>query len=208
MYGRKSSQYKKRSSKRYNTGSAATAKKALSLAKKAIRLPELKWSAVVGAAPTSVAGAGSNIHVINQTVGNTNNERIGDQICPTSINFRMTVKLGAAATDTLVRMIVYRWFSGAPAGVTSVLQTASYQSFTAEDTHKNFQILKDQMITLNSANVPERFLSFKIPYKHKIQFPGGATQANKNGIWVIFISDEAVQTPTISYDARLYFRDS
>lgn len=208
-YGRRYTPYKKRYNgyrkPRYSS-TRVLAKKALTVAKKAYRLPELKYNdqSIV---PTTVSGTGSINELSVMAQGSSNNQRIGDMVKPTSVKYRCTMKINAAATDTLIRMIIFRWVSEEPSTAADVLANATVQSFKSEDKRYQSEILVDRVYRISSVERPELFIKGSVKLNKPISYAGGGNVANRNGIWVLFTSDEAVNTPTIAYQARLFYRD-
>lgn len=183
------------------------AKKAYRLAKKAYKLPELKYNSL-SYSPTSVLNVGSINELSTVGTGVTDNNRVGNMVKPTSVKYRCSLKLNASATDTLVRMIVFRWISEAPAAPTDILQTVNITSFKNQDNRYQSQILKDVTFRLSTAEKPEIFIKGSIRTKFPVMYPDGSSVSNKNAIYVLFTSDELVNTPTIAWESRMYFRDS
>ena len=94
--------------------------KALRKANAAERKKEVKHNAITIADTTpSTAGAIEEVSVVPE--GDTNNSRDGDLIFPTSLRFRARMVQAGAATNSFIRIIVLRWISEVPAGVTDVL---------------------------------------------------------------------------------------
>lgn len=204
-YGKKPT-YKKRNYRKYSNRNSSLAKKAYRLAKKAYKLPELKYHEE-SVTPTSVSGTGSITEASDMIEGTSDNQRIGVVIHPTSLKIRCTMKLNAAATDTLVRMLVYRWVSEGNTTLSEVLETATVNSFKSQNLRYQSEILYDRVFRLSTTEKPEIFLQKSIKLRKMICYPGGSNNANRNGIYIAFVSDEAVNTPTITYTSRLFYRD-
>lgn len=205
-YGyRRSSQRRKPYRKRFNKNQSL-AKKAYSLAKKAYKAPELKYKALSNA-PASVLGTGSVTQLDTIQQGLTNNNRIGDRVLAKSLHYRMELKLHASATDTLVRCIVFRWISEQPASAGDVLESVTIGSFKDEDQRYSSQILMDRVYRLSTAEKPELFVSGKIKINKHITYPEGSSTSNRNALYVLFVSDEAVNTPSITFNTRLFYID-
>lgn len=199
----------KRYRKRYNRRGTSLAKKAYRLAKKAYKLPELKWNQLT-ATPASANGTGSITSLSDTTPGTGNNGRIGSSIKPTSLKYRMAIKLNASATDTLLRMIIFRWISESPTGPSDILESPiGITSFKDDDERYQSQILKDVTFRLSTAEKPEMFIKGSVKlYSKLIAYADSATVSNKGGIYVLFVSDENTNTPSIAWQSRLYYRDA
>nr|UOF81226.1 capsid protein [Cressdnaviricota sp.]UOF82999.1 capsid protein [Cressdnaviricota sp.] len=204
-YGKKPT-YQKRNYRKYSNRNNSLAKKAYRLAKKAYKLPELKYHEE-SLTPSSVSGTGSIRETCGIAEGSTDNQRIGATIHPTSLKIRCTFKLNAAATDTLIRMIVFRWISEAPASLSEILETATVNSFKSQNLRYQSEIMYDRVFRLSTAEKPELFLQKSIKLNKYISYPSSSSTSNRNGIYIAFVSDEAVNTPTITYTSRLFYRD-
>lgn len=193
-----------RSKRNYRNRSLAS--KAYSLAKKAYKAPELKYIKTTGSVTSpSTSGGVQELSVCSQ--GSTNNDRIGDSISPTSVAIRLKASLNATASETQIRILLYRWKLGTSTGVTDVLESSSPVSFKSEDKRFQSEILYDRVFQLDAVRSQEMFVSFKRQLKHRISYAESATAANTNGIYIAILSDESTNTPGLSYRARLFYRD-
>lgn len=179
--------------------------KAYKLAKKAYKMPELKYKP--DGLTSTVLSTGSLIAIDDMAQGTTNNQRIGDTIHPTSVKFRFNMSKNAAATSSQIRILVFRWISGNPAAVLDVLEAANVQSFKSEDNRFKSEILYDKVFRVDTDN-PKYFRTAKVKLNKPISYAGGTTSSNRNGIWIIFLGDEAVNTPTLDWQSRLFYKDA
>lgn len=200
-YGRRYKKYR-RYRRRYRS---SLAKKAYRLAKKAYKAPELKYNKI-SLTKNPVSGIGTFDNLDSTSAGTTNNQRIGDSIIAKSIHLRCKMNLNASATATQVRMLIFKWRSEFPATVTDVLETATITSFKSDDQRFQSSILYDRTYNLNTDR-PEIFLKKKIKLGFRMTYIGGGTVPNTNGVYVIFCSDEAVNTPTIDFQSRMFYID-
>lgn len=182
------------------------AKKAYTLAKKAYKLPELKYLDILGSF-SSISGTGQIGRMDTVPQGTTNNTRIGDTIKPTSLKYRITMKLNAAATDTLVRMIFFRWVSEDPTNLSDVI-TPTIVGMKSEDLRYQSQIMYDRVFSLSTSQKTEIFLKGSLKIPKFISYPQASNASNRNSIYVGFVSDEAVNQPVITTQMRLFYRDS
>lgn len=185
----------------------AVAYKALKLAKKANKLPELKQNEITWSA-TSVSSSGTMEELSVVAAGTGNNQKVGDRINPTSLRFRGTMNIHASATSSLVRLIIFRWNSGLfTTTVGDILVAGTIKSFKSQDKRFESEILYDRVFKLNSVERPELFFQGKLKLKKPIAYAGGASAANRNSIGYLILSDEATNTPTVDISSRMWFRD-
>ena len=190
------------------TSTAAKANKALYLAKKAQNQKELKWiDTTVSNLTVGVTPVLENLSSISQ--GLTNNQRDGNVIYPTSIKFRATMVMDPGIGSTNVRLIIFRWISEVPAGVSDILQTSTVESFKSDSNRYNSQILYDKVITLSDGTTSQRFIPIKRRLKGLIAYPETGTVSGRNGIWLLMLSNSPDVTPvSVDYASRIYFKDA
>lgn len=190
------------------TSTAAKANKALYLAKKAQNQKELKWINVSSAnLNVGITPVLENLSTLAQ--GFSNNNRDGNVIYPTSIKFRATMVMDAAIGSTNIRVIILRWISDTPSGVSDILQSPTIESFKSDNDRYSSQILYDRVITLSDGTTSQRYVSIKHRLKGLIAYPETSSIANRNGIWLLMLSNSPDATPVVvDYSSRLYFKDA
>lgn len=208
VYRRRTSRrtYRRRYTRK--TSTASKVNKALYLAKKAQSQKELKWHQVTtGASNVNVDGSLVSLSSVAQ--GDANNMRDGNVIYPTSVKLRLTLDKSSADAVTRMRIIIFRWISETPEQIIDVLDSVSLTAFKSDSFRYQSQILYDKVHTLSEGQVPEKFVTVSCKLRGLIAFADGAAVPNRNGIWMIFLSDSAVATSaTLRYTSRLYFKDA
>lgn len=200
--------YRKRPYRRRYRRRPTLAKKAYYLAKKAQTQKELKHSNHSFSGTVDQAGTIQSLSTVQE--GDTNNSREGNVIYPTSSKIRLNMEMNSAVTTTLVRIIVFKWLVGGNTPtVTDILQSAAVNSFKSEANRYNSKILYDRTHQLNEGASIKKMVYIKNKFRNYLMaFPEGTTQANKNSIYILILSDETTNLPAISFQQRLYFKDS
>lgn len=167
--------------------------------------------------------------------GDGDSQRTGDQISTTSLLFRGTISSATAKlTPSFVRMIVF-WDSQANGAAPSVSGTANslmlgsatvpgHLDFRNQDTIKRFSILYDKTYvlqpqqyltdtagTITANEVVSKYISKRIKLGRKIYYSGStgaAADLVSNNICIAFISDNTTNPPILSYNCRLYYKDT
>lgn len=203
-YGRKT--YRRR--KRYNRRNYSLAKKAYRLAKKNASRVELKFLDTEAA--TAYDATGSVIQVGHPAQGDSQSNRNGDNITPTSLQFRAYGNINASATATQIRVIGYIWKQGSSTAATDIIESADIDSLKAFDKRYQSKMLFDKTMTLNAVSRPEARMNVrvKIPTKYRTAFQPGATTYVNNGLYLFIMSDEATNTPTLNWTARMIYKDA
>lgn len=144
--------------------------------------------------------------------GDTASTRDGRQVRFKSIQHKMILNLNASASATTVRCIFLidtQPNEAAPAAA-DVLQSVGLVAPRNLDYRKRFVILKDQNYRVNT-DMPERTVSWYRNLDMKTVYDdGGDTIASitTNSLYMLMLSDEAANTPTVTYYTRLRFIDN
>lgn len=192
-------------SRKYSSANSK-ANYAIRLAKKAQVQKELKHNAISNSAAISTTGANYELSTITQ--GDTNNTRDGNVIYPTSAKVRMQMTQHASATQTFIRVIVYKWISESPSGITDYLESAAIDSFKSEQNRYQSVTLFDKTYVLTNISTSAMFREFKVKLGGMIAYPEATGVANRNSIYMAVLSSEATNTPTVDWQSRLYFKDA
>lgn len=154
--------------------------------------------------------------------GDGGTTRDGDQIKAKSIYLQFNTEKHASSTGTEMRIIVGIDFrpEGAPPAVTDVLNSASVLSAMNLDHRRRFKILKDWRVILSSTGPVGTKVTRKwyIPLGRKrgrrrmglkMGYAGSTTDEPQNiNIFILAISDEATNTPSLSMISRVRFIDN
>lgn len=166
--------------------------------------------------PTSVAGTGSLALVSSIDGGFGESERLGNKIYMRHLFARTSFTINAAATQTFVRLI---WILTARLGNNTPVIGQIFQSTTATDSylsplnHDNsdaFTILADIMVQL-SINGPMcvvRKTFRRINQNAKYISTTGSSGFDQGNIWLVAMSNEATNTPTIRSYNRIGYTDA
>lgn len=149
--------------------------------------------------------------------GDTNITRDGQEIVFKSIDLRYSVFSSAAAVmiGNAFRIIVFQWRPDDNLdnpGLSQILDSSFTQPCFApynHNTRQKFKVLYDRLHAVYNGGVGEKAFHALIPAKKAnkhIRYVTGNTGTNM--IFVLVISDAAIQTPSWSYGAYVNFTDS
>jgi len=175
---------------------------------------ELKFIDTVNA--TTISYAGSVIALSDVGQGTSNITRIGNDITPRKLEWRIT--FACADAYNVLRFIVFRWnqrFSVDPPDPSDILQVVSSSNAVNApytfDERAAFKIIHDETVTMvlsTSRNTIEVKGDIRLKQKNVDNF-GTSTTDVMNGYYCLFISDSsAVSHPGINYYFRLVYADS
>lgn len=166
--------------------------------------------------------AGYQSVVTNIAQGQTQNQRIGDNLNLLSLQFRFRLSLGSTPTDGPVRVIVYQWHdmsSGSDPVPADILQTigtaSSFLAPYAESQQKDYSILYDKTYTLTAAQRPV-YCSPRISInggkfmQRSMHFKPASSVLARNNLYLLFIGQNAsgVTCPFIDFICRVRYTDS
>ncbi len=184
---------------------------------------------VDGSGGTTITSTPTVVNLSNIAQGNDYNNRSGDSILGQAIEFRAIVVSNAAVAGNLIRVMVVvdRENHGADIVMGDVLQGGTsplIQPVLATSANR-FEILYDELISaptpgvgLATSGSSTTYLStFVVPpalirkwNKHiKYTSSAGADASNwENAIFLLAVSNQASNGPTLNYTFRLHFTDN
>ncbi len=187
-----------------------TAKKALKMVRKLKRETrlELKTKTLNVTTLFNNSGLIQDIPRIAEGVGFSG--RTGIQIRLIDLEFKAWFFRNAVANTTFVRFMVFvdrRQESDSKTGVTNVLELADPTSPINNLNRKRYRVLRDRFFVL-IANRDASVMSMRIKLGFVQGYNGSATtDIEKNGVYLLILSNQATNQPTIHYSARLRYTD-
>ena len=144
--------------------------------------------------------------------GDEIDDRTGNSIFVRGITWRFCLELHASATATQVRMVLVKdnqqGADSAPSW-TTVFSSAAIDSLLNIQTLGRFTILKDKTYLLDAVNRRQIFEKGFYPMKYHVRFNGTtSSDIQKNGLYLMYMSNEATNTPTLDGVWRTNFYDN
>lgn len=156
--------------------------------------------------------SGEVIHITNIAQGDDDNARTGRSVLLKSIFYRISATINASATNTFVRIILLKdnqQVGDSTPSVTSILASASYLSPLNVNSIGRYTVLKDHLFSLDAAKQDTKLIKIYKKLQMHVKYNGTAsTDIQKNGIYILFISSEATNTPSLPYNVRLSYHDN
>nr|UOF81906.1 capsid protein [Cressdnaviricota sp.]UOF82584.1 capsid protein [Cressdnaviricota sp.] len=155
---------------------------------------------------------GATIALSDIAQGDGDNQRTGLSIFSNSLYFRLKGTIHVSATATQIRILLVRdnqQIGDTSPSISDVLEGIGMETPLNNTTVGRFTILRDWVINLNSQGTQNFFRQAYIPcYKH-IRYNGTAsTDVQKNGLYLLHMSNEVTNTPSLYYYSRLNYRDN
>jgi len=149
--------------------------------------------------------------------GSDFNERVGNSIKLQEIEVNARIFMNTASGNSVYRFIIVRDLDGygtAPA-VSSILSNGvgtTTAPLAIKDflNRKRFSFLFEEMGTLSPQGERGVYISVRIPHEGHILYLGSTATAASNGkgsLYLLVLSDETVNMPTIAFQSRVTFTD-
>lgn len=156
---------------------------------------------------TDTTGSVTPLTNVTQGVASTNRE--GNSCRAKSILCNYTVTKNGAASSTFIRLILFKWNDDTNPTVTTVLDSANINAPMSIANSDKYKIMMDKRIDLDSAVR----ISYMQKYYRKLNWEtkwtaAGNTAYKEGHIWLLAISDQATNTPTVSFYTRFRFIDN
>ncbi len=190
--------------------SMLVAKRALRKVKKLERKVEVKIldSGIVTQTP-AVAGILTHLNGIVQ--GDTEQQRDGLSCNMIGFKLNYRVQLNAASTLAIVRVIIVRdnrQVESTNPGVLAVILSANPMAQHSRINPKRFTFYYDKVHALDDSSQRNIYRTLFCKAKFKMQFIGAtATSQTSNGLYLILISDQAGNLPSVQFSFRAWFVD-
>ncbi len=154
------------------------------------------------------------IQLSNLVTGDTNNTRDGDKVMVTSISFRWFFQRHASASVTIARIMLVqdKQTNGSEFDPSDLLQDGSVldaivSPYNTDNNHR-FRVLYDKIIPPNNYAMDHRkwFKKVRIPLTYD-NSAGTIADLTQNSLALVIMSDEATNTPVLTYNVRLRYED-
>lgn len=149
--------------------------------------------------------------------GDTANDREGSKVVLTSLQMKYSWKqnTNAVASRCRVMLVLDKQVNGATFSAGDLLQSTALGTGIVSplnlDGAFRFKILYNKVHTLSSegsvVQYGEMFRKINIPARYT-GVPGNIANVLSSGLFLVHLSDETTQTPTISFFTRIRFIDS
>lgn len=138
--------------------------------------------------------------------------RTGNSILARNLFIRLGITQNSSATSTFYRIMLVldtQQVADTAPTIAQILQSASTLSPLNDDNTGRFKIMQNWFFTTdntkNTTRVIEKY--YKI-YKH-VRFNGTtSSDIQKNGMYLVMLSDQSTNTPSIAYNVKLGYHDN
>lgn len=164
-----------------------------------------------GADAQAVPSTGSITHITDIAVGDDAGSRTGNSILLRNMLKRIRFTKHASATTTFIRYMIVQdtqQVGDTTPAITDVLEYADVDSPMKLGSSGRFKVMLNRMVALDTNRLTFHKETFSKLYSH-IRYNGNAsTDIQKNGIYLILISDQLTNTPSVDWYFRLGYHDN
>lgn len=158
------------------------------------------------------SSSGTVSYLSGMATGTDDSERIGNSILAHDNYIRLSCAFNTSASATFVRIILIcdKECDGVAPVVTNVLQTASPYSPLNQDFSDRFVVIWDKFFSQDPQKLTMATKKYTTTPFH-IKYDGstsGVASAKENNIFMLSITNEATNTPTIVYYNRFRYYDT
>ncbi len=148
-------------------------------------------------------------------LGTTATTRTGQSVKSADLQMNITFLMNSAAGDTFIRFMIFRDEqpnAAAPAGNDVLVDSTNLRSLRTVSYNTRFMVLHDEFISLaqdgqgNLAKSVFKNLGFHQLFNTADN--GTVADITKNSLYVLLISNEATNTPTVTFYSRYSFVDN
>lgn len=160
------------------------------------------------------SSTGQVVHLTDVGQDDTSTGRTGNSILLRGININLECSMNASITngETYFRIIVFKdnqQIGDTTPAVTDILESAKTSAFLNQDHAGRFQILKNYYFSLDSIKGKSRIIRHYINQHLHVRWNGiNGSDIQKNGIYILFLSDEPTNTPSVNYNIKLGWHDN
>lgn len=142
--------------------------------------------------------------------GTLSNERDGDSSKILRVSGRLVFQMNNSATKTQIRVILFRGKqeNSNPYGMGDVLETVSVVS--PKNYHDRFRtkIIYDKLYHLSNNGNSNLALDYNFKLYGHVNFENGTQDIENGGLYILFLSNEPTNVPTLTSYLRTTFTDN
>lgn len=165
-----------------------------------------------GNATSNISSTGTVVHLSSIAQGDTSSGRTGNSILSRNLLLRIAIANNVSAVNTFHRvMLVWdtQQIGDTSPTISDILESVSYLSPLATATVGRFKILYTKTFSTNTVNNTNKIIDKYFNFNKHIRYNGTAgADIQKNGLYLVMLSDQAINTPTYFYQYKLGYHDN
>lgn len=160
---------------------------------------------------SAISNSGTIVHLSAIAQGDGDNNRSGNSVYARSLNLKGTLSMHGSASNTFVRMSLVmdtQQIADTSPSFTDIYENSDINSHLNNTTVGRFKVLCSRTYNLSVTNT-NKILYINKAMRHHIRYNGSAsTDQQKGALYLVFVSNEATNTPNVNYEARLTYIDN
>lgn len=168
-------------------------------------------SADFTASAQNITNTGSVIPLTTIAQGDNYNNRQGNSILAKYLFGRMEFAKNSSATSTFIRLMFIQdtqQIGDTDPGIADILSSSSTISSLNQFQKGRFSVLRDTTIRLEPNQTTDVMkVNLKLPFHIKFNGTSGS-DIQKNGVYLVVLSNESTNYPVFSYNLRISFYDN
>lgn len=156
--------------------------------------------------------SGTMLSLNQLATGDGNGARTGNSVFMRRINAHFTVVNNVTAGQVFHRWILFidnQQIGDTAPTATDILESADVRSSLNSTTAGRFKILKNWEFCTSQIKGDTRVIKFFRDIRHHVRFNGTAsTDIQKGGIYLLFMSNQSTNTPSVSYNIKTSYHDN
>jgi len=188
----------------------SVANKALSLARKAVSTEETKFTDIATTVST-IDSTADAVHLTPLLQGLDRNHRIGNKVTAVGFQVNYWIARNASATNTQVRLCLVQDMQQIADATTISWTSVFSEEFVGSQrtNNKRYRIIYDKTHKLDSGSTVTSLVKKFVPYKHPVYYNGtAAADIQKNGVYLLVLSNEVSNGASLNYTIRYLFKDA
>lgn len=161
---------------------------------------------------TTSSSTGTMTLLNGMAQGDTSSQRTGNSILMRNVHLRLVFTQNPTAVSTIYRVMLIldtQQIGDTNPSVTDVLESASPLSPLATGTSGRFKVLKSWFFTTDDDKSQTKIIQFYKDFRFHTRYNGTAnTDIQKNGLYLLHLTDQATNTPTLNYSWKVGYHDN
>ena len=161
---------------------------------------------------TTVPNTGVLTLLNGMAQNDTSSGRTGNSILMRNVFLRLVLKQHVNATSTVYRVMLVldkQQVSDTLPTITNILETFSPIAPLATASVGRFKVMKNWFFTTDDTKSQTRILELYKQFRFHTKYNGTAnTDIQKNGLYLVVLTDQAVNTPTLDFTWKVGYHDN
>lgn len=161
---------------------------------------------------SSISSSGTVFLLNGLAQGDTSSARTGNSVLMRNCHLRLGFAQNATAVTTFYRVILFwdtQQVGDTSPTVTDILESASPYSPLATASVGRFRILKSWFFSTDDTKAQTKAINHYSKFRVHSRFNGTASSdIQKNGLYLMAISDQSTNTPTMAYSMKVGYHDN